>query len=720
MKWFKRIVAVASAFCLSLTSIPISSLDVGKSWFTVNAEDVADTSYNRSFVALDAQSAELSQLEKQAKQVIYLTNLQRISAGLSPLYTAPSITQVASTRANELTSVFDHVRPDGSRYYTALDDVGLRWTDCGENIAFEDVGTAENVMQIWLNSDFHRENIFSSDYNYMGVSLAQNSEGVYYWVQLFLHTNQQDGAYLPENQFPDDSPSGIATEVASTSTTTTTELSADVIEQTQELRESGNVTYTLNLPVVSAVSTNNDVATVAISEDTHSVTIKGIKAGTADVTILGGSESGYVIHVIVTSESNSTTTTSPTEPASVDVDSIVIALKKEENFYFAHDTNAFDASELIDIEKTNATDTNGKAVTLDSTKFTFGLQEEVKNLSPKDVYDSEMKNYGENNSDFSLLVFYDVKQLKQTINVRIGWKGDVNLDGNVSSEDAALILRESVARGSQNETIFSNDTSAEYQYDKNFADFDENGKIDAKDALMILDLASYAGATGIYKYDKIRPQEKGTPVTLTADSRTVMLADTQEYVPIYIRNTNNIHLNATEFGIHVDDRCTYSVISSNSTAKKSVGAEGLDCYFTWESNKDTNTTWLSFVQQSNYYDREYDGEPSLNLTLLLVKLPDNAQAGDVYPIEFVKNGADGREALWTYSENVDDIDTLFDTAIYDCDIDTIDGEIVVTVPETTTTTSTTTTTTTRPTTTTSTTTTTTAYRLFQHENLQLS
>jgi len=79
-----------------------------------------------------------------------------------------------------------------------------------------------------------------------------------------------------------------------------TSYAANITEENQELSESSSVVYTYNLPIASVSSTNSAVASAVISDDNHSVTLKGIKAGTADITILGGSGDGYLVHVTVT------------------------------------------------------------------------------------------------------------------------------------------------------------------------------------------------------------------------------------------------------------------------------------------------------------------------------------------------------------------------------------------------------------------------------------
>ena len=54
----------------------------------------------------------------------------------------------------------------------------------GENIAWGE-REAANVVDAWMNSQSHRDNILSPNYTHMGVGLAQSVEGIYYWALIF-------------------------------------------------------------------------------------------------------------------------------------------------------------------------------------------------------------------------------------------------------------------------------------------------------------------------------------------------------------------------------------------------------------------------------------------------------------------------------------------------------------------------------------------------------
>lgn len=88
-------------------------------------------------------------------------------------------------RAREIERSFSHTRPNGSSFYTALQEAGITYQSAGENIAYGQT-SAQEVMNVWMNSSGHRANILSGNYTSIAVAHYRSAAGVDYWVQLFL------------------------------------------------------------------------------------------------------------------------------------------------------------------------------------------------------------------------------------------------------------------------------------------------------------------------------------------------------------------------------------------------------------------------------------------------------------------------------------------------------------------------------------------------------
>ena len=78
---------------------------------------------------------------------------------------------------------FDIPRPDGRDCFTAMKEAGVSYRAAGENIA-KGQRTPEQVVDGWMKSDGHRENLLSADFGRLGVGYHVEN-GRTYWVQLF-------------------------------------------------------------------------------------------------------------------------------------------------------------------------------------------------------------------------------------------------------------------------------------------------------------------------------------------------------------------------------------------------------------------------------------------------------------------------------------------------------------------------------------------------------
>ena len=119
-----------------------------------------------------------------------LVNEARVKAGVGKLWYSARVNDVCKIRTDEITSYYSHTRPDGSRFSTAFRDVGIKYVKCGENIAYglNMFDTPEEVFQAWMDSESHRENILSPDYECcaFGLSILKvGNDTYYYWSQEF-------------------------------------------------------------------------------------------------------------------------------------------------------------------------------------------------------------------------------------------------------------------------------------------------------------------------------------------------------------------------------------------------------------------------------------------------------------------------------------------------------------------------------------------------------
>ena len=118
-----------------------------------------------------------------ACEVVALVNEQRKANGLPELKVTSDLQSAAKKRAVELYSSFSHTRPNGTSCFTVLNEYGILYSAAGENIAAYYTSPSA-VMNGWMNSAGHRENILTEGYEYIGVGVYK-SGGSYFWVQIF-------------------------------------------------------------------------------------------------------------------------------------------------------------------------------------------------------------------------------------------------------------------------------------------------------------------------------------------------------------------------------------------------------------------------------------------------------------------------------------------------------------------------------------------------------
>ncbi|MGN0490358.1 Ig-like domain-containing protein [Ruminococcus sp.] len=119
-----------------------------------------------------------------AEKVLEIVNNERVKAGKKPLAARADLTEIANIRVKELTEKFSHERPDGTNVFKMAVERGISYGSMAENIAMGQ-GTPESVMNAWMNSQGHRDNILSSSYTYIGIAHYKYND-TDYWVQVFL------------------------------------------------------------------------------------------------------------------------------------------------------------------------------------------------------------------------------------------------------------------------------------------------------------------------------------------------------------------------------------------------------------------------------------------------------------------------------------------------------------------------------------------------------
>lgn len=137
------------------------------------------------------QAAEIS------RRILELTNAARATGrqcgrepfgAAPPLTLAPALDRAAMAHSKDMADhdLFDHIGSDRSTPSDRVARTGYRWRMIGENIA-SGITAADEVVEGWLNSPHHCENIMGPRFTQMGVAYYFNprSRDGLYWTQVF-------------------------------------------------------------------------------------------------------------------------------------------------------------------------------------------------------------------------------------------------------------------------------------------------------------------------------------------------------------------------------------------------------------------------------------------------------------------------------------------------------------------------------------------------------
>lgn len=125
-------------------------------------------------------------LTQDEQETFDLINAQRTSAGLQPLQIDAEVQNVARAKAQDMVNnnYFSHTSPTYGSPFDMLKSYGVKYKAAGENIA----GNSSNqgAVSAWMNSEGHKANILSNNYNYTGIGVVSSPKYGKIYVQMFI------------------------------------------------------------------------------------------------------------------------------------------------------------------------------------------------------------------------------------------------------------------------------------------------------------------------------------------------------------------------------------------------------------------------------------------------------------------------------------------------------------------------------------------------------
>lgn len=133
-----------------------------------------------------SQTEDTSGLTADEQEVFNLVNAKRTEAGLTVLAIDAEVQNVARDKAQDMVdnNYFSHTSPIYGSPFDMMKSYGIKYKAAGENIA----GNSSNsgAVNAWMNSEGHKANILSNNYNYTGIGVVSSPKYGKIYVQMFI------------------------------------------------------------------------------------------------------------------------------------------------------------------------------------------------------------------------------------------------------------------------------------------------------------------------------------------------------------------------------------------------------------------------------------------------------------------------------------------------------------------------------------------------------
>ena len=123
-------------------------------------------------------------INEYEREVVRLVNEIRASYGLNNLEINEKLSNVARIKSQDMkdNGYFSHTSPIYGSPFDMMKNFGISYRAAGENIAMG-YSTPKAVVDAWMNSKGHRENILKPSFTQIGVGYVSSGN---YWTQMFI------------------------------------------------------------------------------------------------------------------------------------------------------------------------------------------------------------------------------------------------------------------------------------------------------------------------------------------------------------------------------------------------------------------------------------------------------------------------------------------------------------------------------------------------------
>ena len=135
-----------------------------------SSEEIIETSAN---LVNDSKEINFEMSESETK-LLNLINEERKKNNLSELQIDEELQNIARLKAQDLVenNYFSHISPSFGTPFEMLKNNGINYKTASENIAGN--SSLEGAVSSWMNSEDHKKNILSNEFNYTGLAVVDS------------------------------------------------------------------------------------------------------------------------------------------------------------------------------------------------------------------------------------------------------------------------------------------------------------------------------------------------------------------------------------------------------------------------------------------------------------------------------------------------------------------------------------------------------------------
>ncbi|MBI2032587.1 MAG: hypothetical protein HYT09_02990 [Candidatus Levybacteria bacterium] len=129
------------------------------------------SSFKTAYPAVLGVSSDIS-----SQELLLLVNNERKEKGIPPLILSDKLNTAASNKATDMfeKNYWSHNSPEGTTPWFFIKETGYNYVYAGENLA-RGFNTAHDLLNAWMASESHRENILSPNFEDVGFAVVSGT-----------------------------------------------------------------------------------------------------------------------------------------------------------------------------------------------------------------------------------------------------------------------------------------------------------------------------------------------------------------------------------------------------------------------------------------------------------------------------------------------------------------------------------------------------------------